>query len=240
LDGETWQAMAMVGRYGGQDWFSLGDRDLGTHMYRTQMLADGATLSEITAAMAETWGLDLRIVPATDDRLRTMITTVDEGEIGFQEYFVRRQHNVAVTAVRFAGAEATTPAPGVLDSLESASTIVIAPSNPVVSIDPVLAVPGIRSILQRRRQAVVAVSPIVGGRALKGPADRLLIELGRQATVVAVAQWYADVVGTLIVDDVDADQIPKIEAMGVRALATDTIMARPGVADRLARTVLGT
>lgn len=239
LEGETWQAMAMVGRYGGVDWFNLGDRDLGTHLYRTHRLRQGATLSEVTAEIIAAWGLDFRLLPVTDDRLRTMVTTVDEGEISFQEYFVRRHHDVAVTAVRFEGAEATRPAPGVLEVLGTAERIVVAPSNPAVSIDPVLAVPGVRAALAERRDRVVAVSPIIGGRALKGPADRLLAELGYPASAEGVAKWYADVVGTLVIDTVDAELRPAIEALGLQVIVMDTIMADPAVADALARTVCG-
>ncbi|MBK5223753.1 MAG: 2-phospho-L-lactate transferase, partial [Acidimicrobiia bacterium] len=172
LAGETWQAMEGLRRYGGVDWFNLGDRDLGTHLYRTQRLADGATLTEVTGEIARAWGLALRLLPVTEDPVRTMVTVVDEGEIGFQEYFVRRHHDVAVTAVRFAGITAAAPAPGVLDALGSADVVVIAPSNPIVSIGPVIAVPGVRDAVAARRDHVVAISPIVGGKALKGPADR--------------------------------------------------------------------
>lgn len=235
LDGETWQAMEMLGRYGGQDWFSLGDRDLGTHLYRTDRLNRGHLLSDVTKAMARSWDLELTIVPVTNDRLRTMITTVDEGEIGFQDYFVRRQHDVAVTAVRFDGAVSAAPAPGVLDALEHSDVVVIAPSNPVVSIDPILAVPGVRTTLEARSASVVAVSPIVGGKAIKGPADRLLVELGRQASVEAVAQWYADIASVLVIDEIDADRAEKLAAGGTRIVVTDTIMSRPGVAGSLAR-----
>ncbi|MEL7207158.1 MAG: 2-phospho-L-lactate transferase, partial [Actinomycetota bacterium] len=169
LEGETWQAMDALGRYGegpgGRlDWFSLGDRDLGTHLYRTHRLRQGATLSEVTAEITAAWGLGFRLLPVTDDRLRTLVTTVDEGEITFQEYFVKRQHSVAVTAVRFDGADAARPAPGVLDALRTAERIIVAPSNPVVSIDPLLAVPGVRAAVAERRADVVGVSPIVGGK----------------------------------------------------------------------------
>jgi len=238
LDGETWQAMEMLGRYGGQDWFSLGDRDLGTHLFRTDELRKGRSLSEVTAEMARAWGLELNLLPVTDDRLRTMVTTVDEGEIGFQEYFVRRRHEVAVTAVRFDGAAEARPAPGVLEALSTSDVVVIAPSNPVVSIDPILAVPGVRAALGTRSDSVVAISPIVGGKALKGPADRLLVELGRQASVEAVGQWYTDVASILVIDEVDAEHVEKLEGRGMKVVVTDTIMARPGVAAALARAAL--
>ncbi len=169
-----------------------------------------------------------------------MVTTVDEGEITFQEYFVRRQHDVAVTAVRFDGAKEATPAPGVLDAINNAERIIVAPSNPAVSIDPVLAVPGITEALQARRDDVIAVSPIIGGKALKGPADRLLHELGRESSVVGVAEWYAELVGTLVIDTVDADLADAVAAVGPRPIVTDTIMAQPGVTEALADLLLTT
>ncbi|MEM9566500.1 MAG: 2-phospho-L-lactate transferase [Actinomycetota bacterium] len=242
LEGETWQAMEMVGRYGGADWFSLGDRDLGTHLFRTDQLGRGRTLSSVTADIAGSWGLDFTILPVTDDRLRTMVTLLDEGEPGeeitFQEYFVGRQHSVPVSSVRFDGAEAATPAPGVLAALAGADRIVVAPSNPAVSIDPVLAVPGVADVLRRRREVVVAVSPIIGGKALKGPADRLLVELGRESSVVGVAGWYRDLVGTLVVDEVDRGLVGDVSALGMRAVVTETIMSEPAITRRLAETVL--
>jgi LPPG:FO 2-phospho-L-lactate transferase len=237
LDGETWQAMAMIGRYGGVDWFNLGDRDLGTHLYRTHRLHQGATLAEVTAEIVAAWGLDFQLLPATNDRLRTMVTTVDEGEIQFQEYFVRRHHDVAITAVRFEGAEAARPAPGVLEALRTADRIVIAPSNPAVSIDPVLAVPGFRQLLVERRAQVVAVSPIIGGKALKGPADRLMTELGFDASAEGVARWYHDVVGTLVIDTVDAHHAPAIEALGTEVIVMPTVMSQPAITDNLARAI---
>lgn len=234
LEGETWQAMKMLSKLGGQDWFSLGDQDLGTHLFRTQRLNEGALLSDVTQELAAGWDLDLTLLPVTDDRLRTMVTTHDFGEITFQEYFVGHQHSVSVSSVRFDGASDSKPAPGVLEALESARRIVVAPSNPVVSIDPVLAVPGVLDVLRRRREDVVAVSPIVGGKALKGPAGRMLTELGRESTVVGVAEWYADTVGTLIVDDVDGSLAPAVEALGVQCRVMPTVMNTPDRALKLA------
>ena len=238
LAGETWQAMDALDRYGGATWFRLGDRDLGTHLYRTQRLAEGAALSTATAEITRAWGLDLRIVPVTDDRLRTRVTVADEGEIGFQEYFVGRRHSVPVTAVRFDGADQCRPAPGVADAIAAAEVLVIAPSNPVVSVDPVLAVPGIRAAIAEHRERTVAVSPIVAGAALKGPADRLLRELGHEATVVGVARWYAELASVLVIDGADADLAPKVEAEGMRCVAAPTVMTGPAEAAALARLVL--
>ncbi|MCB0995427.1 MAG: 2-phospho-L-lactate transferase [Acidimicrobiales bacterium] len=238
LAGETWQAMDMLGRYGGVTWFNLGDRDLGTHLFRTQRLSEGASLSEVSAEIAAAWGLELRLLPVTNDRLETRVTTVDEGEIGFQEYFVRRHHDVAVTEVRFVGADVCSPAPGVLPAITGADRVIIAPSNPVVSVGPLLAVPGVREAVIARRDDVVAVSPIVAGAALKGPADRLLRELGFEASVVGVARWYAPLAATLVIDHADAALAPAVEAEGIRCVVTDTIMSDRDRAAALARVVL--
>jgi LPPG:FO 2-phospho-L-lactate transferase len=176
----------------------------------------------------------------TDRPVRTVLSVPGEGDLAFQEYFVGRRHDVPVEAVRFEGIEAATPAPGVLEALEGAAVVVIAPSNPIVSIGPVLAVPGVREVLVQRRASVVAVSPIVGGRALKGPADRLLVELGSEASVAGVARAYASVAGTLVIDDVDAALSHTVEAEGVTCVVTPTVMSSPAVAGALARTVLAT
>lgn len=241
LRDETWQAMDMVGRYGGIDWFNLGDRDLGTHLYRTHRLSEGASLSEVTAEITAAWQLGFRLLPVTDDPLRTRVTvtTADgEREIGFQEWFVQLHHDVPVHGVRFVGADEATPAPGVLEALLEAEAIVVAPSNPLVSIAPLLAVPGVEEVVRSRRDEVVAVSPIVAGAALKGPADRLMADLDHEPSVVGVARLYADVAATLVVDDADAALAPAVEAAGVRAVATPTVMSTPAIAAALATTVL--
>ncbi len=235
---ESWQAMETLGSYGGDRWFGLGDRDLGTHLYRTDRLTAGANLTEVTAEITRRWGLDCRLLPVSDDPVRTMVTLHDGDEISFQEYFVRLAHDVAVTAVRFAGVDDARPSPAALDAIREADTLVIAPSNPIVSIGPVLAVPGVREAVAVRRERNVAISPIVGGRALKGPADRMLAELGEEPSVVGVARRYRDLVSTLIIDDVDAHLASEVERTGVRALVTSTIMAQPGVAAELARTAV--
>jgi LPPG:FO 2-phospho-L-lactate transferase len=233
---ESWQAMAELGRYGGENWFSLGDRDLGTHLYRTQRLKAGATLTEVTAEITAAWGLECRLLPVTDDSVETRVTLADGGEIGFQEYFVRLQHDVAISAVRFAGADRATPTSQAIKAIAEADTLVIAPSNPIVSIGPLLAIPGMTEAVTQRRSRNVAVSPIIGGKALKGPADRMLRELGEESSVVGVARRYRDLVATLIIDEVDVRLVDEIEAMGVRAIAMPTIMSEPGVAAALART----
>ena len=244
LVGETWNAMATVGRYGGIDWFNLGDRDLGTHLYRTQRLHEGATLGQVTEEIARAWDLELTILPVTDDPLRTKVTVVDpdgppEGtEVGFQEYFVKRHHDVPVLGVRFEGAAESTAAPGVLEAIIDADTVVIAPSNPIVSIGPVFAVPGVHDAVRARRDHVVAVSPIIAGAALKGPADRLLGELGHESSALGVARLYAAVAGTLVIDQADADLAPAIEAEGVRCIVAPTIMSGPDESAALARVVI--
>jgi len=246
LRDETWQAMATVQRYGGISWFNLGDRDLGTHLYRTHRLSEGATLSEVTAEIVRSWGLRLRVLPVTNDRVETRVVLRDGdeetpagGEVNFQEYFVKRRHGVAVSSVRFVGADIARPAPSVLDAIAHADAVVIAPSNPLVSIGPVLAVPGVRDALRARRERSVAISPIVGGAALKGPADRMLVELGHESSVVGVARLYRDIASVLVVDDVDRALAPLVEAEGMRCVVTDTIMKTPERAAALARTTLG-
>lgn len=238
LKHETWQAMEMVGRYGGVDWFNLGDRDLGTHMFRTHRLREGATLSEVTAEIAGAWNLHLRLLPVTDDPVRTMITLRSGEEVGFQDYFVRLHHDVPVSHIRLAGIEAARPAPGVLQAIDEAEAVVIAPSNPVVSIAPVLEVPGVQAAVEAVRERCVAVSPLIGGKAVKGPADRLMGELGTAATSVGIAHAYAAVAAALVVDTVDAALAPEIEALGVRCTVTPSLMTDDQVAEDLARATL--
>lgn len=239
LVGETWQAMEALGRYGGVTWFNLGDRDLGTHLYRTQRLAEGATLTEVTAEVTTAWDLGLRLVPMSDDPVRTMITVVDEGEIGFQDYFVRRRHDVAATAVRFAGAEAATPSRAAVAALADARRVVIAPSNPLVSIGPLLALPALRAAVEARRADAVAVSPIIAGASVKGPADRLLAELGHERSVVGVARLYAPLAARLVIDDADAALADAVAAEGIEPVVAPTLMTGPAESAALARVVLG-
>ncbi|HET6773014.1 MAG TPA: 2-phospho-L-lactate transferase [Acidimicrobiales bacterium] len=246
LRDETWHAMAGLERYGGATWFGLGDRDLGTHLYRTERLGEGATLSTVTAEIARAWGLGLAVLPVSDDPVRTMITLAADGddggrgeEVAFQDYFVARRHAVPVASVRFAGVEQATPAPGVLHAVAGADVVVVAPSNPIVSIGPVLAVPGVREAVAARRDSVVAISPLVGGRALKGPADRLMRELGLDDSVVGVARLYAPFAGTLVVDTADAHHADAVRAAGLRCVVTDTIMRDPDAAAALCGVALG-
>jgi len=236
---ETWSAMEELRALSGRlAWFNLGDRDLGTHLYRTARLAEGAPLSVVTGEVAARWNIAVRLLPMSDDPVATRVTVAGGEEIGFQDYFVARRHSVAVSSVRFAGAGSAAPAPGVLEAIAQADTVVICPSNPVVSIGPVLAVPGIADAVAARRQRAVAVSPIVAGRALKGPADRLLAELGHEPSVVGVARLWAPVAATLVVDTADADRAAEVEAAGMRCVVAPSVMTGPAEAARLATTVL--
>ncbi len=240
--GETWAAMTELralsgGRLG---WFNLGDRDLGVHLYRTTRLGEGASLGEVAAEIAAHFGLRLRLLPMCEQRVATRVTLAADGrEVGFQEYFVGLRHDVAVSSVRFDGAESAAAAPGVLDAIAGAGVVVICPSNPIVSIGPVLAVPGIGDAVAARRRHVVAVSPIVAGRALKGPADRMLTELGHDASVVGVARLWAPFASVLVVDEADAALADRVEAEGMRCVVAPTVMSGPAEAAALARSVLG-
>jgi LPPG:FO 2-phospho-L-lactate transferase len=240
LGGETWVAMENLKRYEPYEavtWFNLGDRDLATHLWRTSRLRAGSTLAEVCADQALAWDLGLALLPMTNDSVATKVTT-PLGRLDFQEYFVRHQHGLDVSEITFEGIDSARPAPGVLEAIASADRIVIAPSNPLVSIGPVLAVSGIRSALQARRADVVAISPIIGGAALKGPADRMLTTLGFQSSCIGVAELYADIASTMIIDTVDAASVAGVEAAGMRAVVCDSIMSQPGVGEALARATI--
>jgi len=242
LEGETFATLDALGRYDVPTWFRLGDKDLATHLFRTQRLRAGATLSAVTAEIARAWSLDLRLVPMTDDPVRTRITVQRDGgrvdELAMQEWFVGERAGPPVVSVRFEGAAAARPAPGVLEALTLADTIIICPSNPVISIGPILAIPGVREVLAARRDRVVAVSPIVGGAPVKGPADRLMEPLGIEVSCVGVAREYAQICGALVIDAVDAHLAAAVEGAGVRAIVTDTMMRSPEIATALARRTL--
>ena len=240
LAGETWAAMAALDRFGpGLTWFRLGDRDLATHLYRTRRLQEGAALSTVTAEIAAAWGVGARLLPMTDDPVATRVEVPGEGEIEFQDYFVRRRHDVPVRAVRFEGAAAARPGPGVLEALRHADRVVICPSNPIVSIDPILAVPGIKHAVVARRPDVVAVSPIVAGAALKGPAARLLADLGHDVSVVGIARLYAPLASVLVVDEADGWLAGAVEEEGMRCVVTAAVMRARPEAVALATAVLG-
>ena len=236
--GETWRAMAELELLGGEAWFSLGDLDLATHLYRTQRLAEGASLSTVTRELLDRRGVDVMLLPATDDPIATEFTTTSGQRLSFQEYFVKHHHDVEIASIEFAGAAQATPAPHVLDLLETAERIIISPSNPLISIQPILAIPGIAEVLRARRDRVVAVSPLIGGRALKGPADRLLVELAGEASNVAVAAAYDGLLGTLLIDAGDSAEVRSVEATGIRCIATPTLMSNESASRSLAKAVL--
>lgn len=242
---ESWRAMESLERYesvrpdgsrAAPRWFNLGDRDLATHFFRTARLAEGASLTEVADEIRRAWKVPIRIVPMSDDRLSTIVTITDElghaVDVSFQDYFVRLRHSVPVTSIRFDGAAEL--ADDAHQALESAHTIVIAPSNPIVSIGPIRTLPGVDALLAQRRERTVAVSPIVGGAALKGPADRMLTELGHDASVVGIARLYAPIASVLIIDPVDADFVDDVEAEGMRCVVTPSVMSTPDRARELA------
>jgi len=237
LRGETWRVMDELAELGGAAWFRLGDRDLATHLYRSQRLAEGATKTEVTRELAQRHGVTVTVLPVSDDPLATEFLT-DEGRLSFQEYFVQRRHDVVVRGVEVVGAASARVTAEVEWALAHGDRVVIAPSNPLVSIDPILQVPGVREALRERRDDVVAISPIIRGAALKGPADRLLRELGYESSAWGVAEYYGDLVGTWIIDEADRDLAESIRRRGARVEVTTTIMAEPENARRLAKVVL--
>ncbi len=237
LEGESWRVMEELARLGGESWFRLGDRDLATHLYRTQRLHEGATKTDVTKELCEHWGVRVRLLPATNDPIATTFET-SQGTLSFQEYFVQHHHDVAVHAIAVNGIENAKATNDVLEALRNAERLVIAPSNPLISIDPIVRIPEIRDIVRARRSDVVAISPLVGGVALKGPADRLLRDMGYAAGCEGVATFYQDLVGTMIIDEVDRASAATIERLGVKVKITTTVMAEPANASRLARAVL--
>ncbi len=236
LAGETWRVMDELEALGGEAWFRLGDRDLATHLYRTQRLAEGATKTEVTAEIARARGVATTLLPASDDPVATTLETL-EGPMAFQEYFVRRRHDVTVTAVRVAGLATARTSPTALAAIEGAERVVVAPSNPLLSIDPILALAGVREALGDRGD-VVAVSPIVGGAALKGPADRLMRELGLEPSAAGVAAHYGGLVATWVIDELDAGLAGRIGGAGHEVRVTTTVMDDPARARALAEAVL--
>ena len=234
--GETWNALDTVRALGGEAWFALGDLDLGLHLVRTQALRAGSTLSAVTARIAAALGIRTAILPATDDRLRTWIDT-PAGSFPFQEWFVGRGHRDEVDGVRFEGRDAAAPAPGVLEALAAADLILVAPSNPYVSVAPILAVGALRDALAARRVPCVAVSPLIGGRAVKGPADRMLTRLAGGTSPRHVAASYPGLIDALVIDEADADDV---EGLGdVRPIVTQTLMRDADARRRLAEAALG-
>ncbi|HEU0000553.1 MAG TPA: 2-phospho-L-lactate transferase, partial [Ktedonobacteraceae bacterium] len=220
---DTYNTMQQLTAYGNEDWFMLGDRDLATHIYRTKLLREGKTLSEVTDELRQHFGLHLRILPMSDQPVQTHIQT-PAGLLHFQEYMVKRHCSDEVQDVVFVGANEAKPAPGVLDALKDAEAILLAPSNPIVSIGSILAVPGIHDILHEASGMVVAVSPIVGGAPIKGPADKLMSGLGMEVSAVGVARHYRDFLDVMVIDEQDAPLLERVEDLGIPAIVTNTIM----------------
>ena len=233
--GDTWNALESLAEVGGPTWFRLGDRDLGTHLERTRRLRSGDRLSTITRDFCCSWGVKFTVLPASDDNVPTWVYT-DEGELPFQEYFVYRQCHPRVSGFRFAGVEAAQPAPGVLEALGSAKLVIICPSNPWVSIGPILAIPGIREAVASRQ--VIAVSPIIGGEAVKGPAAKMYAELGIHPSAQAVARHYDGLLAGFVLDHVDESQAESLRREQLDVLVADTLMKTPADRARLARQVL--
>lgn len=241
---ETWNALQSLAELGGPAWFRLGDRDLGTHLERTRLLAKGYALSEVTQKFCEVWGIAPRILPMSDDQIPTMVQS-DEGELAFQDYFVKRKCQPRVTGFYFAGIESAQPSPGVQQSLSEAEIVLICPSNPWVSIDPILAVPGIKEVILDRagRKQVIAVSPIIAGAAVKGPAAKMYLEMGINPSAASVAQHYGsqDMGGLLngyVFDHLDAGQDQEITGLGLATLVTNTLMKTLEDRMRLAEQVI--
>jgi len=230
---ETWETLRSAGELGGETWFQLGDRDLGLHLVRTDALRHGEPLSAVTARLAEAFGLEATLLPATDDRLRTWVQT-PAGELSFQEWFVARRHRDEVDGVRFEGAADAQPAPGVLEALSAADLIAIAPSNPYVSIGPILAVDGIRNAIEERRAPAVAVSPLIGGKTVRGPADRMLARMAGGTGPQQVTDCYQGLIDALVIDEADAEAADT----GVRTIVTRTLMDGPEGRLRVAEAAL--
>ena len=237
IEGDTFAAMDRLEALGGDAWFRLGDRDLSTHLRRTELLAAGMSLSEVTAELCRRLGVGPRVAPMTDGAVRTIVET-NEGTLAFQDYFVRRRCEPQVQSLHFAGAADAGPSPAFADALEQATIVIYCPSNPFVSIDPILALHGVRERLRQTRAVRVAVSPIIGGKAVKGPAAKMLAELGQESSCVAVAAHYRDLCDVFLLDEVDAALAGSVAALGMHALAVPTLMVADADKTGLARRVL--
>jgi LPPG:FO 2-phospho-L-lactate transferase len=237
LRGETFNALEQMPRFGEPGWFGLGDRDLATHLHRTRLLREGWGLAEVTAGIAAALGVGARVLPMSDQPVRTRILG-PEGWISFQEYFVRDKAQTDVRAIDYAGAGAASPAPGVVEALRDAQAVVVCPSNPITSIGPILAVPGMVRALEETTATVLAVSPIIGGEAVSGPAGRLMAVSGLPVSAVGIARAYTRWLDILVIDERDHDLAPEIAALGVRAVATPTLMTGREAETALARRVL--
>lgn len=237
IRGDTFHALEGLASYNRADWFNLGDRDLATHIHRSALLDEGRTLSDAADSIRAALGVKARILPMSDQPVPTIIET-DEGALHFQNYLVKRRAEPIVHGIRFVGAESARPAPGVLEAIEQARRIIICPSNPLISIGPILEVPGIRGQLRARKRDVIAVCPIVGGKSLKGPSDKMLAQLGYEARALGVAKLYADFAGTFVIDPVDKAGAAEISALGMKAAILPTVMKTHAQKLKLARGLL--
>jgi LPPG:FO 2-phospho-L-lactate transferase len=237
IRGETFHALRRLASYGRANWFNLGDRDLATHIHRTALLAEGKTLSQAAESIRIALGVKARILPMSDDPVPTIIES-NEGPMHFQEYLVKRRAEPIVKNIRFEGAESARPAPGVLEAISEAVRIIICPSNPLISIGPILAMPLVREQLRARKRDVLAVCPLVGGKSLKGPSDQMLAQQGHEATALGVAKLYADFTGTFVIDPVDKTQAPAISALGMKVAIVPTVMKTRTQKRKLARALL--
>jgi LPPG:FO 2-phospho-L-lactate transferase len=235
--GETFHALKRLAVFGRVNWFNLGDRDLATHIHRTAMLAEGKSLSEAAESIRVALGVKARILPMSDQPVPTMIDS-DEGALHFQEYLVKRRAEPVVRGIRFDGVESASAAPGVLETIRDADRIIICPSNPLISIGPILAVGGIREALRARRKNVIAVCPIVGGRSLKGPSDKMLTQLGYESSAQGVAKLYADFTGTFVVDPTDQAHVEGIAKLDMKVAVIPTVMNTRTDKRKLARALL--
>ncbi len=237
LRAETFHALKHLAVYGRPNWFNLGDRDLATHIHRTALLAEGKTLSQAADSIRTALRVKSRILPMSDSPVPTIIDS-NEGPLHFQEYLVKRRTEPVVKGIRFAGAESARPAPGVLEAIREADRILICPSNPLISIGPILAVPQIRDELRAHKERVVAVCPIVGGKSLKGPSDKMLAQLGHKPTALGVAKLYADFTATFVIDPADRAQASTIAAFGMKVVILPTVMKTRPQKSKLASAIL--
>jgi len=238
LDAESFNVLGALARFYGQPWFGLGDRDLATHLYRTERMRRGISLSRITAEIAGAFAVKSRIIPMTDDRVRTFVKLRGRRAIPFQEYFVRGRARGTVEKIELRGIGAARPNPAVLRAIRKSAAVILAPSNPFVSLGPILKLTGVRAALRRAKPRVAAISPIVGGKTIKGPADKMLRSLGMEVSPLGVARLYRDIVGLFVLDNADRRYLESIQRLGMRAMATDTIMSTPERAAALAEVVL--
>ena len=237
IRGETFHALKRLAGYGRANWFNLGDRDLATHIHRTALLAEGKTLSQAAESIRIALGVKARILPMSNDPVPTVIES-NEGPMHFQKYLVKRRAEPTVKNIRFAGAGSARPAPGVLEAISEAGRIIICPSNPLISIGPILAIPLVREQLRARKRDVLAVCPLVGGKSLKGPSDKMLAQQGHEATALGVAKLYADFTGTFVIDPVDRTQAAAISALGMKVAIVPTVMKTRSQKRNLARALL--